>query len=212
MRLAAASFVSLLGIACAHRFAETQPAVVAPEVEDLSAEWIPAETHAMGTPATWRVREDVDGTRTVVVETQSASGTFNLLLSRVPHGPDLELAARVKANSGAIDQGGGLVWRALDADNYYVTRWNPLENNLRLYKVENGERAMLASVDTRANASAWHELRVTMVGTSISVEIDDGPRIVCDDATFAHEGAIGMWSKADASTSFTFPTVRTLAR
>lgn len=212
MRLASALFLAASLLACAHRSADTQPATVAPEAETFPAEWIPAETHAMGTPAAWRVREDVDGTRTFVVETQSASGTFNLLLSRATHGPDLELAVRVKANSGAIDQGGGLVWRALDADNYYVTRWNPLENNLRLYKVENGERAMLASVDTRTNASGWHELRVSMIGTSISVEIDDGPRIVCDDATFTHAGAIGLWSKADASTSFTFPTVRTLAR
>ena len=35
---------------------------------------------------------------------------------------------------GKLDQGGGLVWRYKDANNYYIARMNPLEDNFRVYK------------------------------------------------------------------------------
>jgi hypothetical protein len=35
----------------------------------------------------------------------------------------------MKAVAGKEDQGGGLVWRAMDSNNYYVARYNPLEDN-----------------------------------------------------------------------------------
>ena len=34
-----------------------------------------------------------------------------------------------------MDQGGGPVWRYQDANNYYIARMNPLEDNYRVYKV-----------------------------------------------------------------------------
>ena len=38
------------------------------------------------------------------------------------------------------DQGGGIVWRYRDKDNYYIVRANALEDNVVLYKVQNGKR------------------------------------------------------------------------
>ena len=45
---------------------------------------------------------------------------------------------KVKATAGRIDQGGGVVWRYQDAKNYYICRYNPLEDNLRVYKIVDG--------------------------------------------------------------------------
>ena len=36
--------------------------------------------------------------------------------------------------------GGGLIWRARDNRNYYLTRANPLEQNIRIYRVVKGVR------------------------------------------------------------------------
>lgn len=49
-----------------------------------------------------------------------------------------------------IDQGGGVVWRARDSKNYYIARYNPLENNFRVYKVEAGRRVQLGTSDIKA--------------------------------------------------------------
>ena len=54
--------------------------------------------------------------------------------------------------AGKLDQGGGPVWRYQDANNYYVARMNPLEDNYRVYKVVAGKRTQLGSVDVKVPA------------------------------------------------------------
>jgi hypothetical protein len=103
------------------------------------------------------------------VTTTNSDEAFNVLLSRASYGPNVDLSVRLRADSGATDQGGGLVWRAKDGDNYYITRWNPLERNFRLYRVVGGVRKQLASAEADLDPLAWHELRVTMIGPSILV-------------------------------------------
>jgi hypothetical protein len=138
----------------------------------------------------------------LAVETQSGEATFNLLLSDATSPADLDLSVRILARSGDMDRGGGLVWRAKDADNYYVTRWNPLENNLRLYKVERGKRTMFQSVDVKSDPAAWHRLQVMMHGKKMTVTFDEKTRVEHEDETFSGPGQIGLWTKADASCSF----------
>ncbi len=41
----------------------------------------------------------------------------------------------LRAHTGKEDQGGGLIWRRRDANNYYIARYNPLERNFRVYYV-----------------------------------------------------------------------------
>ena len=50
---------------------------------------------------------------------------------------------KFKAVAGAQDRAAGLVWRAKDANNYYVVRANALEDNVVLYKTVNGVRRAL---------------------------------------------------------------------
>ena len=50
---------------------------------------------------------------------------------------------KFKPLSGTNDQAAGLVWRYRDANNYYVVRANALEDNVVLYKVEQGKRKAL---------------------------------------------------------------------
>ena len=53
---------------------------------------------------------------------------------------DFDLTVSVLATAGKTDMGGGLIWRARDDQNYYITRANPLEQNIRFYRVVNGVR------------------------------------------------------------------------
>src|SRR5512143_1725204 len=71
---------------------------------------------------------------------KSSGSTFNVTLVSGTGYKDVDLSVKMKAIAGKEDQGGGLVWHAKDAKNYYVARYNPLEDNYRLYKVDKGRR------------------------------------------------------------------------
>ena len=55
---------------------------------------------------------------------------------------DLDLSVKFKPISGGVDMAAGLVWRYRDKDNYYIVRANALENNVVLYKVQNGRTSI----------------------------------------------------------------------
>ena len=160
-------------------------------------------------PAVWSFEDGagVPSTSSVDARGRTDEG-LNLPRSSASYGPDVDLSTRLHADDGAIDRGGGLVWRALDERNYYVARWNPLEDNLRLYTVRDGARRLLVSIDAALEGDAWHELRATMKGARIVVVLDERFVLSFDDTTFTQGGAIGLWSKADASTTFDVPSVR----
>jgi hypothetical protein len=113
----------------------------------------------------------------------------------------LEVSVKMKALAGKEDQGGGLVWRVKDANNYYVVRHNPLEDNYRLYKVEQGKRSELQRADVKSNGG-WHTLRVTMEGDRIQCFYDGQKYLEVKDSTFPGPGEIGLWTKAEARSHF----------
>jgi hypothetical protein len=139
---------------------------------------------------------------------KSPGPTFNVALVEDPAAKDVVLSVRMEAVAGEIDQGGGLVWRAKDAKNYYVARYNPLEENYRLYTVVDGERTMLRSVDIK-RTEGWHRLVVMMRGDQIECFYDGQSVLEVKDTTFPGPGKVGLWTKADAQTHFDNLTVET---
>lgn len=129
---------------------------------------------------------------------------YNLTLIDGTAYRDVELVVRVKADRGEVDRGGGLIWRARDPKNYYLARWNPLEDNYRVYKVVDGKRTQLRSAKVAAGDGdhGWHTLRVRMVGDRIECDFDGRRELEARDPTFADAGRIGLWSKSDAQSLF----------
>jgi hypothetical protein len=138
---------------------------------------------------------------------KNSGSTFNVTLAKGTLYKDLELSVKMKAIAGKEDQGGGLIWRAKDAKNYYVARYNPLEDNYRLYKVEKGRRSQLKSADIK-HMEGWHTLRVTMKDDLIQCYYDGQKYLEAKDNTFSGTGKIGLWTKADAQTQFDDLTVQ----
>jgi len=132
---------------------------------------------------------------------KNPNAVFNITLISETNAKDLDLSVRMKAVTGETDQGGGLVWRAKDAKNYYLARYNPLEDNYRLYKVVNGKRTLIQNVDI-THSDGWHTLRITMTGDQIACFYDGKKYLESKDATFPGPGKIGLWSKADAQSQF----------
>ena len=156
--------------------------------------------------AIWQVVEEEhapSGKRIVrLLKSENRDELFNLLLREAPAPADLALSVRLRADGGLEDRGGGLFWRAVDEQNYYVARWNPLEKNLRIYRVVAGVRVLLQSVPIEEDAAACHRLYVVMRGRVITVSFDGAKVAACADTTFAAAGKVGLWTRSNAVSSF----------
>jgi hypothetical protein len=137
-----------------------------------------------------------------LAKTENSGQTYNLLVADEPRVADVDLRVHVRADSGEEDQGGGPVWRCQDENNYYICRLNPLEGNFRVYKVLAGKRTQLASADMEAETHRWYLLRAVMVGNRITCYVDGKHLLTAVDDTFVQPGQVGLWTKADAATSF----------
>lgn len=109
---------------------------------------------------------------------------------------------RFRPVSGREDQAGGLVWRWMDGDNYYVARANALENNVTIYDVIQGRRVERRRASRPVRAGAWHTLRVDFTGTHFVVSLDGERALEWDDAKIEAAGHVGLWTKADSVTLF----------
>jgi hypothetical protein len=142
-----------------------------------------------------------DSGKALAQSAKNPNAVFNITLISDTNAKDVDLSVRMKAVAGETDQGGGLVWRAKDAKNYYLARYNPLEDNYRLYRVVGGKRTLIQNVDI-THSEGWHTLRVTMTGDQITCFYDGKKTLEAKDSTFPEAGKIGLWSKADAQSQF----------
>ena len=178
--------------------------------EDAAAGKVPegwsVHTTGKGPDGVWKVVEDTSAKSGIQVLAQLSSKgpkkLFNLCVCDESNLKDLEVSVAVKAVKGKVDQGGGPVWRYKDKDNYYVARVNPLEKNFRVYKVVNGQPTQLRSANVKAPADEWHTIRVTHKGDHIQCYLNGKLHLDVRDKTFTEIGPVGLWTKADAVTSF----------
>jgi hypothetical protein len=170
--------------------------------------WTQAKT-GKGDPK-WTVEEDPTAPSRSKVLKQSGRATYPLLLKNATSLKDGFIEAQFKALSGSEDRAAGLVWRAKDADNYYVVRANALEDNVVLYKTVKGVRSPLDIVGRKGGygikipvpAQQWHRLRVEFKGSRFKVLYDGKQVFEVEDATFRDAGMVGLWTKADSVTLF----------
>lgn len=180
----------------------------------VPAEWSVAMTHAGGAPK-WEVRADDTAPSKPNVFAQVSSdktdGRFPLAILDHSAFKDGTLSVKFKAVAGAGDRAAGIVWRYRDPNNYYIVRANALENNVVLYKVENGKRTALAPKGTpprtygvkhKVPSGTWSTLRLSAQGNLFSVYFNGEKLFDVEDATFKDAGKAGLWTKADSVTYF----------
>jgi hypothetical protein len=172
--------------------------------------WTIAMTHKGGAPR-WEVLEDRSAPTKPNVLAQTSNdrtaGRFPLAIWDGAIPKDGTVAVKFKAVSGTVDQGAGLVWRYRDPNNYYIVRANALEDNIVLYKVQNGQRVALSpkgavsntyGVKHRIPKQTWSTLSVSFHGNLFTVSFDDEKLFDVEDSTFTGPGKTGLWTKADS--------------
>ncbi|MBM3993846.1 MAG: DUF1080 domain-containing protein [Planctomycetes bacterium] len=176
------------------------------EIGGMPPGWKASVTGKGAKESVWRLVEDksAPGGKLALFQTTKNVGTaFNVCIDEgAGRFKDVDVSVSVKAIAGEKDQGGGIVWRAKDKDNFYVVRFNPLEDNFWLYKTVNGVRMSLKKVEVKQTPGAWQTIRVVHKGNRIQCFFNGKMLIDITDDTFTEAGFVGLWSKADAQTYF----------
>ena len=158
----------------------------------------------------WTVESDETAPSRSKVLKQSGRATYPLLLKNDSSIKDGFVEIKFKAVAGSQDRAAGVVWRAKNANNYYVTRANALEDNVVLYKTVDGVRSPLDivgrkggyGIDVKVPADTWHSLRIDFSGSRFRVSFNGKQLFEVGDFTFADAGKVGLWTKADSVTLF----------
>jgi hypothetical protein len=158
----------------------------------------------------WTVESDDTAPSKSRVLKQSGRATYPLILKNDTNIKDGFVEVKFKAVTGSQDRAAGIVWRAKDANNYYVTRANALEDNVVLYKTVNGTRSPLDIVGRNGGygvnipvaSNTWHSLRVDFKASRFSVSFNGKQLFEVEDSTFTDAGMVGLWTKADSVTLF----------
>jgi hypothetical protein len=153
-----------------------------------------------GGPASWIVAEHVTapsgGKVLPQTSTDKTSFRFPLCVYDGFTGPDVTVSVLFKPVSGTVDQAAALVTRYRDKNNYYVVRAIALENNIRLYKVERGNRQQFAGANVKVPSGEWQTLALEVKGAHFRVLFDDALLFEADDGTFKNASQVGLWTKA----------------
>jgi hypothetical protein len=160
--------------------------------------------------AKWTVEPDSTAPSKPNVLKQSGRATYPVALKQDTDVRDGFVEVKFKAVTGSEDRAAGVIWRAKNADNYYVVRANALEDNVVLYKTIKGVRTSLDIVGRKGGygvsapvaSSQWHLLRCDFAGTRFMVTYDGRQLFEVEDATITQSGMIGLWTKADSVTLF----------
>jgi len=158
-----------------------------------------------GKPGRWEIVDDAtaDGGRALAqLNAETTDYHFPLAIYRAASGTDVEATIHFKPVSGRVDQAGGVVVRYIDADNYYLSRANALENNVTFYRVVKGNRQQLAAGGAQVASGQWHTLTLRAEGDRFTVTFDGKSLITATDRTFGGAGRVGFWTKADSVTRF----------
>jgi hypothetical protein len=120
-----------------------------------------------------------------------------------------EISVRFEGISGRIDQGAGILFNLKTNGDYLALRANPLENNLVLWKFENGRRSQVKWIrNTPTPTRTWHDLKVRIAGKKVEGYLN-GKLTLEQEWTAPISGRIGLWSKADSHVYFDDYTVTT---
>lgn len=174
-------------------------------------------TAKAGAPGKWIVQAEAANKYLAQVDADDTRARFPVAVVSDLSAAEVDLSVRFRPISGRVDQAAGLVWRYRDQDNYYIVRANALEDNVVLYKVENGKRTDLPvkgegrtyGKKAEVPAKQWSTLRVVANGRLFEVYFNGSKLYDVEDATFTQPGKVGIWTKADSVTQFDDLTIVT---
>jgi hypothetical protein len=172
-----------------------------------------------GQPGTWKIVLDDVPSPMQLLTPQARSVSKKSVLAQVAQDPadehfplfifdgetfgDFTLTTRFKTVGGRNEQMAGIAFHLQNEKNYYVVRASSLGNNLRFYKVVNGERGPLVGPEVPVPTNTWQELTIECKGNQIRALLEGKELVnVNDKATPFTSGRIAFWTKSDSVSYF----------
>ena len=143
-----------------------------------------------------------------------AENGYNICIYERQSSKDVDLSAKLRANTGQIAQGGGIAWRVRSPNSFYACDYNPMDGKFRVYKVVEGKTHELAAADFKGagpDASTWYTLNARMTGDQITCAINGQELLHASDTTIKDAGHVAVWARGDAGSSFDDVSIRKAA-
>src|SRR2546430_1570904 len=136
------------------------------------------------------------------VDSDRTDYRFPVAAALSPSFTDGSVSVKCKPVSGHVDQACGLVFRDEDENNYYLTRANALEDNVRFYYVKSGRRIQLANWSGKVTAGGRHQRPGGVQRGDVGGYLDGAERGDTHDPTFGGDSCGGGWAQAGPSAVF----------
>lgn len=177
------------------------------KAEGLPDSWRVEATNQSGVLADWALLSDVKGPGDtpafgVTAIHHDDPKQLNLLWTDARKLQNGMVEGKVKAISGEGDQGGGLIWRVKDKQNYYLARYNPKVGDFRVYKMVDGQVEALATVEVTGAEEGWDTIRIEQDGDAIVAYFNEEKVAEVSDNSLPDAGGVGYWTKGDAVSAF----------
>ena len=181
---------------------------------ELPPGWTSAATNH-GDPPHWVVQHDPSAPSRPNVLAQASKGglhyRFPLCLFDKVSAVDGDISVKMKILSGKDDQDAGVVFRAVDQNNYYLVRASASDHNIVMYRIKDGHfepipvkggSAGSLGVRHAIKIGDWNLLRVTYKGNQASVYFNHRKVFDALDSGLNMAGRSGVWTKADTIAYF----------
>jgi hypothetical protein len=180
---------------------------------ELPAGWTSALTNSGALPRWFVVQDPNAPSRPNVLAQDSKADPFRYpmcLFDKVTC-VDGEVSVKLKIISGKDGQDAGVVFRATDANNYYVVRVSARDHNIVMFSVKDSNLKPIRAKGAAAGSLGvrhpikigdWNLLRVTYRGNQTVVYFNHRKVFDALDSTPAVAGRVGVWTMADTVAYF----------
>lgn len=167
-----------------------------------------------GGPARWVVTQSAaeGGIRRVLAQTSQVAAPDRLphCLLRNYRGADVDVVTLIRPVSGERAQAGGLVWRALDRQNYYALLIDAKADQMSVLRVERGRATPLPIAaearkfahPVKLDRERWYQLRVRATGERFEVFLDNAKQFEVEDGALRGAGLVGLVTLSDSVIQF----------
>ena len=133
--------------------------------------------------------------------------------SAVENFTDGEISMRFRLLEGLLDQCAGILFNLKQNGDYWTVRFNDKEDNLVLWKFENGKRSFVKKGvrDVAIPMKTWHSMSIVTKGPHVHATLD-GEDLLDYDLPAPISGKVGLWSKTDSVSEFSDFVVTPSAR
>ena len=116
----------------------------------------------------------------------------------------MKVTTKFNVQSGDKAQAGGVAFRVVDKDNYYVARANGNEANFALFHTIGGNREKLMEGEAPTGLNAWLSVTAEAKGNDITVYAGATKlfKYTETNANAPKAGGVGLWTKDDSVTLF----------